>query len=165
VCERLARRGKRVIVAGLDTDYAGRPFEPMPQLLAIAEYITKALAEYQQGADIIFHASGSTGIGVFEAAKDTKHLAIGVDSDQYDEAPGVVLTSMVKHVEVAVFNTVRDASEGHFKSGVHEFGLAENGVGWVYDARNAPLIPPAVKTSVDSLRDAIVAGKIVVPSK
>ena len=44
VCERLARRGKRVIVAGLDQDYAGRPFEPMPQLLAIAEYITKALA-------------------------------------------------------------------------------------------------------------------------
>jgi thymidine kinase len=44
VCERLARRGKRVIVAGLDQDYAGRPFEPMPQLLAIAEYITKTLA-------------------------------------------------------------------------------------------------------------------------
>jgi len=51
-----------------------------------------ALAEYQAGADIIFHASGSTGLGVFEAARELKKLAIGVDSDQYDEAPGVVLT-------------------------------------------------------------------------
>ncbi len=123
-----------------------------------------ALAEFQQGADIIYHASGSTGLGVFEAAKDTKHLAIGVDSDQYDEAPGTVLTSMVKHVEVAVFNTIRDAREGHFKGGVQQLGLAENGVGWVYDARNAAQIPAPVKATVDSLRDAIVAGRIKVPS-
>ena len=68
-------------------------------------------AQYGQGADIIFHASGSTGLGVFEAGRELKKLAIGVDSDQYDEAPGVVLTSMVKHVEVAVFNTVRDLRE------------------------------------------------------
>jgi len=123
------------------------------------------LAEFQQGADIIYHASGSTGLGVFEAAKDTRHLAIGVDSDQYDEAPGTVLTSMVKHVEVAVFNTIRDARDGKFKGGVQEFGLAENGVGWVYDARNAAQIPAPVKAAVDSLRDAIVAGRIQVPSQ
>jgi basic membrane protein A len=123
------------------------------------------LAEYHQGADIIYHASGSTGLGVFEAAKDTKHLAIGVDSDQYDEAPGTVVSSMVKHVEVAVFNTIRAAQQGHFQGGVQSYGLAENGVGWVYDARNAAQIPAPVKTSVDSLRDLIVAGKITVPSQ
>jgi basic membrane protein A len=123
-----------------------------------------ALAEFQQGADIIYHASGSTGLGVFEAAKDTKHLAIGVDSDQYDEAPGTVVTSMVKHVEVAVFNTIRDAREGKFKGGVQQLGLAENGVGWVYDARNAAQIPAPVKAAVDSLREEIVAGRIQVPS-
>jgi basic membrane protein A and related proteins len=123
------------------------------------------LAEYQQGADIIYHASGSTGLGVFEAAKDTKHLAIGVDSDQYDEAPGTVVSSMVKHVEVAVFNTIRVAQQGHFQGGVQSYGLAENGVGWVYDARNAAQIPAPVKATVDSLRDLIVAGKIAVPSQ
>jgi basic membrane protein A len=123
------------------------------------------LAEYQQGADIIYHASGSTGLGVFEAAKDTKHLAIGVDSDQYDEAPGTVVSSMVKHVEVAVFNTIRAAQQGHFQGGVQSYGLAENGVGWVYDARNATQIPAPVKATVDSLRDLIVAGKIAVPSQ
>ena len=123
------------------------------------------LAEYHQGADIIFHASGSTGLGVFEAARELKKLAIGVDSDQYDEAPGVVLTSMVKHVEVAVFNTIRDALAGSFTGGIKVFGLAEDGVGWVYDDRNRALIPDAVKARVDSLRDEIVAGRIVAPSQ
>ena len=124
-----------------------------------------ALAEYHQGADIIFHAAGSTGLGVFEAGRELKKLAIGVDSDQYDEAPGVVLTSMVKHVEVAVFNTIRDMQAGRFAAGIKVFGLAEDGVGWVYDARNRPLIPEAVKARVDSLRAEIVAGRIVAPSQ
>ena len=123
------------------------------------------LSEYHQGADIIFHASGSTGLGVFEAARELKKLAIGVDSDQYDEAPGVVLTSMVKHVEVAVFNTIRDAQAGSFTGGIKVFGLAEDGVGWVYDDRNRALIPDAVKARVDSLRDEIVAGRITAPSQ
>jgi basic membrane protein A len=123
-----------------------------------------ALAEYHQGADIIFHASGSTGLGVFEAARELKKLAIGVDADQYDEAPGVVLTSMVKHVEVAVFNTVQETQAGRFPGGIQVFGLAEDGVGWVYDDRNKALIPDAVKARVDSLRDEIVAGRITAPS-
>jgi len=124
-----------------------------------------ALSEYHQGADIIFHASGSTGLGVFEAGRELKKLAIGVDSDQYDEAPGVVLTSMVKHVEVAVFNTIRDAQAGSFTGGIKVFGLAEDGVGWVYDDRNKGQIPDAVKAKVDSLRGEIVAGRIVAPSQ
>ncbi len=124
-----------------------------------------ALSEYHQGADIIFHASGSTGLGVFEAARELNKLAIGVDSDQNDEAPGFILTSMVKHVEVAVFNTIRDARAGLFKSGIQVFGLAEDGVGWVYDDRNKALIPDPVKASVDSLRDEIVAGRITAPTQ
>ena len=124
-----------------------------------------ALSEYHQGADIIFHASGSTGLGVFEAGRELKKLAIGVDSDQYDEAPGVVLTSMVKHVEVAVFNTIRAAQAGQFQGGIKVFGLAEDGVGWVYDDRNKGQIPDAVKAKVDSLRGEIVAGRIVAPSQ
>ena len=123
------------------------------------------LAEYHQGADIIFHASGSTGLGVFEAARELNKLAIGVDADQYDEAPGFILTSMIKRVEVAVFNTIRDLQSGRFASGIHEFGLAEDGVGWVYDDRNKALIPDAVKAKVDSLRAEIVAGRIVAPSR
>src|SRR5262249_52531816 len=84
-----------------------------------------ALAEYHQGADITFHASGSTGLGVFEAGRELKRLAIGVDSDQYAEAPGVVLTSMVKRVDNAVFDCVRRAVEHRWTGGVRVYGLAE----------------------------------------
>lgn len=124
-----------------------------------------ALAEYQAGADIIFHASGSTGLGVFEAARELKKLAIGVDSDQYDEAPGVVLTSMVKRVDTAVFDTIRDLKAGNWQGGVREFGLADSGVTWVYDDRNKAGIPAAVKATVDSLQAEIVAGRIRVPTE
>lgn len=123
------------------------------------------LAEYNQGADIIFHASGSTGLGVFEAAREKRKYAIGVDSDQYDEAPGVVLTSMVKHVENSVFDTISELKEGRWQGGVHWFGLKEKGVGWVYDDRNKSLIPDAVKARVDSLEAEIVAGRIAVPKQ
>jgi len=122
------------------------------------------LSEYHSGADIIFHASGSTGLGVFEAARELKKLAIGVDSDQYDEAPGVVLTSMVKRVDTAVFDTIRDLKNGQWASGVHVFGLADQGVTWVYDDRNKALIPDDVKARVDALQADIIAGRITVPT-
>jgi len=124
-----------------------------------------ALAEYHAGADIIFHASGSTGLGVFEAARELKKLAIGVDSDQYDEAPGVVLTSMVKRVDTAVFDTIKETKDGQWRNGVRDFGLAEHGVTWVYDDRNKALIPDAVKARVDSLQALIVAGTLHVPTE
>ena len=124
-----------------------------------------ALAEYHAGADIIFHASGSTGLGVFEAARELKQLAIGVDSDQYQEAPGFVLTSMIKRVDTAVFDTIRQLSEGKWNGGIRQFGLAEKGVGWVYDEHNKAQIPDRVKTVVDSLEAEIIGGKISVPSQ
>lgn len=124
-----------------------------------------ALAEYHAGADIIFHASGSTGLGVFEAARELNRLAIGVDSDQHDEAPGFVLTSMIKRVDTVVFDTIQEVARGEWKGGVHRFGLAEKGVGWVYDDRNQALIPDRVKTVVDSLEADIVAGRVAVPSE
>jgi basic membrane protein A and related proteins len=122
-----------------------------------------ALAEYHAGADIIFHAAGSTGLGVFEAARENHRLAIGVDSDQYAEAPGTVLTSMVKRVDTAVFSTIRDLKNGKWQGGVREFGLGDEGVSWVYDEHNRALIPDTVKAKVDSLQREIVAGRIHVP--
>ena len=124
------------------------------------------LAMYGEGADIVFHASGSTGLGLFEAAKEKNALAIGVDSDQYDSMPGHVLTSMVKRVDVAVYQTIRDLKNGSFPGGqVKIYGLAQDGVGYVYDSRNANLIPAPVKAKVDALRDDIIAGRIRVPSQ
>jgi basic membrane protein A len=122
-----------------------------------------ALSEYSQGCDIIFHAAGSTGLGVFEAARQTGKLAIGVDSDQNDQAPGHVLTSMIKRVDRAVFDVIRETRDGGFRGGVRVFGLAEGGVGWVYDPRNRALIPDSIKAAVDTLESQIVSGAIRVP--
>jgi basic membrane protein A len=123
-----------------------------------------ALSQYGQGADIIYHASGSTGLGVFEAARQTGHLAIGVDADQYAEAPGYVLTSMVKGVDEAVFDVIKLVKEHRFQGGIYQLGLAQNGVGYVYDTQNRPLIPDSVRARVEALRQEIVAGQITVPS-
>jgi basic membrane protein A len=123
-----------------------------------------ALSQYQQGVNVIFHASGSTGLGVFEAARQTGKLAIGVDADQYKEAPGFVLTSMVKGVDNAVFDAIKRVKEHRFEGGIYQYGLAENGVGYVYDANNEKLIPADVRARLESLKQDIVAGKIVVPS-
>jgi basic membrane protein A and related proteins len=123
-----------------------------------------ALSQYQSGVNVIFHASGSTGQGVFEAARVTNKLAIGVDADQNDEAPGHVLTSMVKGVNAAVFDAIQRVQSKTFKGGIYSFGLKEGGVGYVYDDRNKHLIPDSVHARVEQLRQDIIAGRIKVPS-
>jgi basic membrane protein A and related proteins len=123
-----------------------------------------ALSQYQQDVDVIYHAAGSTGLGVFEAARQTGKLAIGVDADQYEEAPGHILTSMVKGVDVAVFEATRWIKEGRFKGGVYQLGLKEGGVGYVYDEHNRALIPEPVHARVEQLKQEIIDGKIRVPS-
>ncbi|HEU4787459.1 MAG TPA: BMP family protein, partial [Gemmatimonadaceae bacterium] len=123
-----------------------------------------ALSQYQQGANVIYHASGATGLGVFEAARQAGKLAIGVDADQYDEAPGHILTSMVKGIDVAVYDMVKRVRDHSFKGGIYTYGLAENGVGYVYDEHNRALIPDSVRAKLEQIKNDIIAGKIKVPS-
>jgi basic membrane protein A len=125
-----------------------------------------ALSQYQQGVKVIFHASGSTGLGMFEAARamGRGHYGIGVDADQYGEAPGFVLTSMVKGVAESVFDTIRRVKGGTFEGGVYSYGLKEKGVGYIYDDNNRALIPDSVRTRLLEIERDIVAGKITVPS-
>jgi len=124
-----------------------------------------AAAQYNRGADIVYHASGKTGSGVFRAARELGKLAIGVDSDQFDEAPCCVLTSMVKKVDVAVFDTIRDVVEGKFRGGIHEFGIGDDGVGFVYDDNNRAMLSAETVRRVRVLADQIVAGEVEVPSR
>lgn len=125
----------------------------------------KALANAQiaAGSDIIYHASGSTGHGVFEAAADAHIKAIGVDADQYDEMPGVVVTSMIKRVDVAVFETVKAVLEDRFRGGAQVFGLSDQGVDYVHDGPHAEGIPAEVKDKVAALRADVIRGEIKVP--
>jgi basic membrane protein A and related proteins len=125
-----------------------------------------ALGQYSEGVDIIYHASGVTGLGVFEAAREVKKFAIGVDSDQNDEAPGVVITSMIKVVGVSVFEISKEVKEGTFKGGrVENFGLKSKGVDYVYSEKNRHMIPDEVRTKVETIRREIIEGKINIPVK
>ncbi|NLH81264.1 MAG: BMP family ABC transporter substrate-binding protein [Phyllobacteriaceae bacterium] len=119
-------------------------------------------SQIDRGADVIYHAAGGTGLGVLQAAADAGKLGIGVDSNQNHLHPGKVLTSMVKHVDVAVFDAFQDAKTDKWTSGVRVLGLKENGVGWALDDYNKALITPAMKTAVEAAEKDILSGKLVV---
>jgi basic membrane protein A len=124
-----------------------------------------AAFEIAAGADVLFHASGATGHGVFEGAKEGGALAIGVDADQHDEMPGTVVTSLVKRVDVAVFDAIKQVKAGQFRPGMRVFGLAENGIDYVHEGAHATGLPDAVKSRVAELRAEVVAGTRVVPAE
>ncbi len=123
-----------------------------------------ALTQYQNGADVVYHASGLSGIGVFEAAKEKKKYAIGVDLDQYSEAPGFVLTSMVKKVDEVVYITVKEFKENNFKSGIKTFGLSDKGVDYIYDNNNKNLITEEIYKKAEEIRQKLIKGEIIIPS-
>jgi basic membrane protein A len=125
----------------------------------------KAIASSQIAArvDLLYHASGLTGGGVFEAAKTAGARAIGVDRDQYDEAPGFILTSMVKRVDTAVVEVIRSVVENRFQGGTQDLGLADRGVDWVHEGPHAAGLSPRTIPAVEALRARIIAGEIRVP--
>ena len=121
-----------------------------------------AKAQFAQGADVVYHAAGGTGVGVLQAAADAKKLGIGVDSNQNGMHPGSVLTSMLKRVDVATYSLFSDAKKGKFTSGISALGLAEGGVGWALDDNNKKLITPEMAKAVKQAEADIKSGKIVV---
>ena len=121
-----------------------------------------ARSQFDRGADVVYAAAGATGIGVYQAAKDTGKLAIGVDSNQNYLHPGTMLTSMVKRVDLAVYNAFKSARDNTWSGGVKVLGLAENGVGWALDEYNRSLVSPEMEAAIDRARNDIIAGKIMV---
>nr|MBA3634573.1 BMP family ABC transporter substrate-binding protein [Acidobacteriota bacterium] len=109
-----------------------------------------ALNQIDQGADVIFTAAGNSGLGAFDAVEqygrnasgEANKFVIGVDSNQNGQKPGFVLTSMVKRVDNAVYDVVKEVKEGKFKGGFHTFGLDKDGVAYAMDENNKSLISP-----------------------
>lgn len=122
-----------------------------------------ALAQYNSGVDIIFVAAGASGSGVFDAAEEKKKLAIGVDSNQNWMKPGFILTSMLKRVDIGVYNTIQDAQNGRFTSGIVRYGLKDKGIDYSIDQHNEKLLDQVSRKKADDLRLQILAGKILVP--
>ena len=139
-----------------------------------------ALSQYDNGAWVIFHASGLTGAGVFEAAKERKRYVIGVDSNQnymgYIEETGESfgLTSMLKQVDVSVYLAIKSVVEGSFQGGIEIFGLDRsvtigentyNGVGYAIDKYNEDLVSAEMIAKVEEAKAKIISGEIVVPTE
>ncbi len=122
-----------------------------------------AVSQYDAGADVIFAAAGASGLGVFDAAEDKRKFVIGVDANQDGVKPGLVLTSMLKRIDEAVYVTIAEAKAGTFTGGVKRFGLANKGIDYSRDRYNADILTEPVRKRADQIKAGIIAGKIVVP--
>ncbi len=119
-------------------------------------------AQISQGADVIYAAAGGTGVGVLQTAADEDILSIGVDSNQNYLHPGSVLTSMLKRVDVAVYDAMTAGVD--VETGVFTLGLAEDGVGYAMDENNAELVTDEMTAAVEEAKAKIVAGDLEVVS-
>jgi basic membrane protein A and related proteins len=121
-----------------------------------------AKGQFDRGVDVVYAAAGGTGIGVYQMAKDAGKLAIGVDSNQNYLQPGTMLTSMVKRVDLAAYNSLMAEKAGTWQPGVSVLGLKEGGVDWAVDQYNENLITQEMKTKVEQAKRDIIDGKIKV---
>ncbi|MGL6066964.1 MAG: BMP family lipoprotein [Cetobacterium sp.] len=124
-----------------------------------------AISEINQGADVIYHAAGGTGMGVIAAAKEKKVFAIGVDSNQDGVAPGTVLTSMLKNVDVGVYDTVKALQKGEFLAGLSIYGAKENGVGVTEFEFTKDIIGAEKLQKFEEIKAKLMAGEIKVNDK
>ena len=122
-----------------------------------------ALAQYNSGVDIILAAAGASGLGVLEAAKTVKKSIIWVDSNGNNLAPGLVLTSVIKGVEISVYETIKNVQEGNFSAGLKDYGLKQGGVEYIVDDFNRALLSDEILEQVEAFKAKIIAGEIVVP--
>ncbi|GAA2085760.1 BMP family lipoprotein [Actinomadura alba] len=127
---------------------------------------TIAQGQYDGGADVIYHAAGLSGLGLFQAAAAEKKFAIGVDSDQYQNAEAdqkpYIITSMLKRVDTAVYNFVEDTNKGTVKAGPVIFDLKNQGID--YSKANTEAIA-GLQAKMDEYKQEIIDGKITVPTK
>jgi len=156
------QKGKPIKVL---VDYAGNTPEAFRNPAKGKEL---ALKQIGQGADVIYHASGGTGAGVFAAAASKQKYAIGVDSDQSLTASPAeqkwILTSMLKRVDNAVQATIKSYVDGTAKGGIQTFGLKEGGIDYAQNQYNKELLGD-IPTTLDELKQKIIDGEIKVPDK
>ncbi|MFZ6842831.1 BMP family lipoprotein [Undibacterium sp. RuTC16W] len=121
-----------------------------------------ARAQFERGVDVVFAAAGGSGMGTLQTAKEKGKLAIGVDSNQNYLYPGTMLTSMVKRVDQAIYDSFMQIKNGNWKAGVISKGLKEGGVDWALDKDNRNLITPEIEKRVNAAKQDIISGKVKV---
>ncbi|MCE2401081.1 BMP family ABC transporter substrate-binding protein [Candidatus Poribacteria bacterium] len=122
-----------------------------------------ALAQYNKGVDIIIAAAGASGLGALEAAKQTNKYIIWVDSNGNGLIPGQVLTSIIKGVELSVYQMIENVVSGTFTGGLKNYGLKEGGIEYIVDEDNKTLLSEDILKKVEEFKAKIIAEEIVVP--
>ncbi|MDQ3531718.1 MAG: BMP family ABC transporter substrate-binding protein [Actinomycetota bacterium] len=173
------------LIEKFEAGYAAGVKEVDPNIEVLVEYIGDSTAAfvdptkgealsakmYDGGADIIYHAAGGSGAGLFKAAVEKDQLAIGVDSDQSltasPEQRKLILTSMLKRVDTAVFEAIEQVADDDFQKGFQTFGLAEDGVDYAVNQYNdnPQLLSQEIQDELDGLKQEIIDGKIKVPTE
>jgi basic membrane protein A len=121
-----------------------------------------ARAQFDRGVDVVFAVAGGSGMGTLQTAKEKGKLAIGVDSNQNYIHPGTMLTSMVKRVDLAVYESFMQMKNGTWKGGITYKGLKEGGVDWVVDKDNRKVVSPELEKKVNEAKTNIINGKVKV---
>lgn len=171
------------LIEKFEAGYAAGAKKVNPNVEVLVEYIGDTTAAFNDqtrgealsaklfddGADVVYHAAGESGLGLFDAAVEADKLAIGVDSDQSltasPEQQELILTSMLKRVDTAVYDTIKEVSEGDFTTGFQVFGLKEEGVDYAVNEFNdtEELLSADIQEQLDEFKQAIIAGEIKVP--
>lgn len=171
------------LIEKFEAGYAAGAKEVNPKVEVLVEYIGDTTAAFNDqtrgealsaklfddGADVVYHAAGESGLGLFDAAVEVDKLAIGVDSDQSltasPEQQELILTSMLKRVDTAVYDTIKEVSEGDFTTGFQVFGLKEEGVDYAVNEfnDNEELLSADIQEKLDEFKQAIISGEIKVP--
>lgn len=121
-----------------------------------------ARAQFDRGVDVVYAVAGGSGMGTLQTAKEKGKLGIGVDSNQNYLYPGTMLTSMVKHVDIAIYDAFTQIKNGTWKPGLAYKGIKEGGVDWVVDKDNRAVVSSDMEKRVNAARADIVSGKIKV---
>ena len=176
----MSKTGKVGFVGGMETDvvkkfeagYRAGVMTANPKVKVLVSYAGAfndpakgkelALAEYNQGADVVFQVAGFTGTGVIDAAKETNKMVIGVDRDQNYLAPHNVISSMVKGLGTGVYDVGKMVINGTFKGGSYRYGLAEGGVDIA--PTTGKNVPPEILAKVKKIKQMIIDGKIKPPA-
>ena len=121
-----------------------------------------ARAQFDRGVDVVFAVAGGSGMGTLQTAKEKGKLAIGVDSNQNYMHPGTMLTSMVKRVDLAIYDSFMQMKNGQWKPGITYKGLKEGGVDWALDKDNRKVVTPEIEKRVNEVKSNIINGKVKV---
>ncbi|MEX1263387.1 MAG: BMP family ABC transporter substrate-binding protein [Actinomycetota bacterium] len=169
------------LIAKFEAGYAAGAEATIPGIKVLVEYIgdtTKAFDDisggevkanklYDDGACIVYHAAGDAGNGLFKAAAEQQKIAIGVDSDQHEvvsaDQAEWIMTSMIKRVDTAVYDTIVAAADGSFKGGGQVFGLADEGIS--YATSNPDLMGQDIVDAIEEAKAAILSGEIKPPTE